>query len=180
MLTRARPPTGEGTNGWVTRQSSPREAPKATGLGRCVFSSTVHSSHSMLALCRCMFDRSLQFVNNRGVGWSPAGTFRSRGGSLTRARPQAGAPSVPGGLLTRARPRAGAPSVTAWCFIILLCEVRETIFFFELVSNCALRVSWSSQSQSSLSQKFLNALALSTIKRPHSRPCQHKQRPATL
>ena len=124
MLTRARPPTGEGTNGWVTRQSSPREAPKATGLGRCVLSSTVHSSHSMLALCRCMFDRSLQFVNNRGVGWSPAGTFRSRGGSLTRARPQAGAPSVPGGLLTRARRRAGAPSVTALLFHHLFC------FFF--------------------------------------------------
>ena len=33
------------------------------------------------------------FVNDRGVGWSPAGTFRSRGGSLKRARPHTGAPS---------------------------------------------------------------------------------------
>ena len=71
----------------------PARHPRLLDLGDVCCPALVHSSHSMLALCRCMFDRSLQFVNNRGVGWSPAGTFRSRGGSLKRARPQTGAPS---------------------------------------------------------------------------------------
>ena len=74
-----------------------------------------------------------------------------------KSSPPGGGTQRPWWVAHKSSPPSGGPQRHCLVFHHSAMRGSRNHFFFELVSNCALRVSWSSQSQSSLSQKILNA-----------------------